>query len=58
MDFKDGDIVVVKDDAVVSPGQRGFKGAIVEMIENGQVRVRNDRTGNDAWFSTGDLRHE
>ncbi|MGY6770864.1 hypothetical protein [Komagataeibacter xylinus] len=58
MDFKDGDIVVVKDDAAVRPEQRGFKGAIVEMIENGQVRVRNDKTGNDAWFSASDLRHE
>ncbi|WP_162851940.1 hypothetical protein [Komagataeibacter diospyri] len=58
MDFKAGDIVVVRDDAAVKPELRGMKGAVVEIIENGQIRVRSDRTGNDEWFSAADLRHE
>lgn len=58
VDFKAGDIVVVKDDAAVRPELRGMKGTIVEIIENGQIRVRSDSTGNDEWFSASDLRHE
>ncbi|MCE2565087.1 hypothetical protein [Komagataeibacter sp. FNDCF1] len=58
MDFKQGDIVVVRDDAPVKPELHGMKGEIVEMIENGQIRVRNDRTGNDEWFDAAALRHE
>lgn len=58
VDFKAGDIVVVKDDAAVKPELRGMKGTIVEIIENGQIRVRSDSTGNDEWFSASDLRHE
>lgn len=58
MDFKAGDIVVVRDDAPVKPELRGMNGDIVEIIENGQIRVRSDRTGNDEWFSASDLRHE
>ncbi|MCE2575553.1 hypothetical protein [Komagataeibacter sp. FNDCR2] len=58
MDFKMGDIVVVRDDAPVAPEQRGEKGTVVEIIENGQIRVRNDGTGNDEWFPASDLRQE
>ncbi|BAK83912.1 hypothetical protein GLX_15000 [Komagataeibacter medellinensis NBRC 3288] len=58
MDFKAGDIVVVKDDAPVAPALRGMKGTVVEIIENGQIRVRGDGSGNDEWFDAASLRHE
>ena len=58
MDFKLGDIVVVRDDAAVKPELRGMKGTVVEIIENGQIRVRSDGTGNDEWFDAACLRHE
>ncbi|WP_186336062.1 hypothetical protein [Komagataeibacter melaceti] len=58
MSFKVGDIVVVNDDAALKPEQRGEKGTVVEIIENDQVRVRNDSTGNDEWFPASDLRQE
>ncbi|AXY22077.1 MULTISPECIES: hypothetical protein [Komagataeibacter] len=58
MDFKMGDIVAVRDDASVKPQLRGVKGTIVEMIDNGQVRVRNDSTGNDEWFPANALQQE
>ncbi|MEZ7136376.1 hypothetical protein ACBR42_08045 [Komagataeibacter sp. SM21] len=53
-----GDIVAVRDDASVKPQLRGVKGTIVEMIDNGQVRVRNDSTGNDEWFPANALQQE
>ena len=58
MDFKVGDIVVVRDDAPVAPALRGMKGTVVEIIENGQIRVRSDGSGNDEWFDAASLRHE
>ena len=58
MDFKVGDIVVAKDDAPVAPALHGMKGTVVEIIENGPIRVRGDGTGNDEWFDSASLRHE
>ncbi|MDT8870203.1 hypothetical protein RAA17_00895 [Komagataeibacter rhaeticus] len=46
------------DGASVRPELRGMKGTVVEIIENGQVRVRSDGTGNDEWFDAAALRHE
>ncbi|MBV1835158.1 MULTISPECIES: hypothetical protein [Novacetimonas] len=55
MAFKDGDVVVVRKDAVSDPHWEGARGTVVEIIDNGQMRVRSDQTGDDKWFTPDQL---
>ncbi|MBY4638451.1 hypothetical protein K6L44_00235 [Gluconacetobacter entanii] len=51
MAFRDGDVVMVRKDAVSDPKWSGARGTVVEIIDNGQMRVRSDQTGDDKWFT-------
>ncbi|CUW48358.1 hypothetical protein IFJ82_02720 [Novacetimonas hansenii] len=51
MAFKDGDVVMIRKDAISDPEWSGTRGTVVEIIDNGQMRVRSDQTGDDKWFT-------
>ncbi|GAN84854.1 hypothetical protein Gaha_0244_004 [Novacetimonas hansenii JCM 7643] len=42
---------MIRKDAISDPEWSGTRGTVVEIIDNGQMRVRSDQTGDDKWFT-------